>query len=293
LTDDAIAKAGADPGSATGAAAKIMKDEAEAKQRRAAVRYLGTVDCHYWGEVAEPALIKALRADKNECVRFEAALALGNGCCCTKETIVSLTISVYGVDTIRVTDKKVKVRETRAGEFADNAPSETSERVKAAAYAALINCLTCYNEPVSAGPEPTKPGPEPTKPRPEPESTKPVAGTLPLGLTGMETEYQMMGQEKTLAQVVAEARRISTNYSPATASISLPTGSHSISEIIAQAVKPAQGAETASVMPTASMPANGHIQQTSMPVIATTNSREPLPMNSQPRYGGLIPWLSR
>ena len=63
------------PDSAEGAAARIKADEAEAKARRAAVRYLGTVDCHYWPE-AQAALIIALRADRNECVRLEAALAL-------------------------------------------------------------------------------------------------------------------------------------------------------------------------------------------------------------------------
>jgi hypothetical protein len=63
-------------GSAEGAAARIKADEADAKARREAVRYLGTVDCHYWPE-AQDALANSLRADRNECVRFEAALALG------------------------------------------------------------------------------------------------------------------------------------------------------------------------------------------------------------------------
>src|SRR5262249_25016443 len=69
--------------SAEGAAAAIKKDEAEAAARRAAVRYLGTVDCRRWPE-AEDGLINALRADRNECVRMEAAFQLGRGCCCTK-----------------------------------------------------------------------------------------------------------------------------------------------------------------------------------------------------------------
>src|SRR5262245_5650772 len=67
-------------------AARIMKDEAEAKARRLAVRYLGTVDCNYWPDAAK-ALRLSLRFDPNECVRFEAALALRNGCCCTNEII--------------------------------------------------------------------------------------------------------------------------------------------------------------------------------------------------------------
>jgi hypothetical protein len=81
--------------SAEGAAARIKADEAGAKARRAAVRYLGTVDCHYWPEASD-ALIGALRTDRNECVRWEAAMALGSGCCCNKATIKALAITVSG-----------------------------------------------------------------------------------------------------------------------------------------------------------------------------------------------------
>src|SRR5229473_5697002 len=156
LTDDALNKAAkegpdAAKGDAQAAAAKIAKDEAEAKERRAAVRYLGTVDCHYWGTVAEPALQAALRSDRNECVRWEAAMALGNGCCCTKKTIASLTLSVYGVD---------KEGLTVAGNFSDGNPVETSERVKGAALAALQHCLSCYSETAAPAPEKSEPPPE-------------------------------------------------------------------------------------------------------------------------------------
>src|SRR2546425_250805 len=74
---------------AEAAAAKIRADEAGAKARRTAVKYLATVDCHYYPE-AEAALIAALRADRNECVRLEAALALGGGCCCTRNAAQAL-----------------------------------------------------------------------------------------------------------------------------------------------------------------------------------------------------------
>ena len=83
------------PDSALGAAARIAADEAGAKKRRAAVRYLGTVDCNYWPE-ARDALINALRADRNECVRLEAAMALSRGCCCNKGTITALVLTVSG-----------------------------------------------------------------------------------------------------------------------------------------------------------------------------------------------------
>ncbi|MFL5329239.1 MAG: hypothetical protein ACJ8C4_10020 [Gemmataceae bacterium] len=122
----------ADPG-AVGAAAKIKADEAGAAARRAAMRYLGTVDCHYWPE-AEAALIDGLRGDHNECVRFEAALALGNGCCCTKKTMEALRIASSCVDT-------------------DGNPKETSNRVRAAAVAALEHCLACYIAPPVPVPE--------------------------------------------------------------------------------------------------------------------------------------------
>src|SRR5262249_41863214 len=108
------------PGSSQGAAALIKRDEADAKARRAAVRYLGTVDCNYWPEAIE-ALTKSLRRDPNECVRFEAALALRNGCCCNKKTIKALEMCVTGSNK-------------------DENPPERSDRVRAAAADALARC---------------------------------------------------------------------------------------------------------------------------------------------------------
>src|SRR5437016_1696634 len=83
---------------AAAAAAKIKADEAAAKARVAAVEYLGTVDCHYWPDATD-ALIMALRADRNECVRFAAASVLNSGCCCNKKTIEALNITVAGTET--------------------------------------------------------------------------------------------------------------------------------------------------------------------------------------------------
>ncbi len=76
-----------------GAAARIKEREAQAKKRRADVRYLGTVDCRRYPE-AEAALVGALRGDENECVRWEAALALGRGCCCTRKVLQALVDTV-------------------------------------------------------------------------------------------------------------------------------------------------------------------------------------------------------
>ena len=124
--------------SAEGAAARIKKEEADAKARAAAVRYLGTVPCRYYPE-AEAALINSLRGDPNECVRIEAARALANGCCCTKKTIAALTRSVSG-------DEK------------DSHPAEHSECVKALAFIALQRCLASYTE-TPRQPEPPSPAP--------------------------------------------------------------------------------------------------------------------------------------
>src|SRR5262245_39866505 len=112
--------------SAEGAAARIKEDEANAKARRAAVRYLGTVDCRYWHE-ARDALVHSLRADRNEGVRLEAALSLGRGCCCNKITMQALILTVTASD-------------------ADDNPQEPSERVRVAAEYALRRCLECYVE---------------------------------------------------------------------------------------------------------------------------------------------------
>jgi hypothetical protein len=109
------------PTSAEGAAAQVQADEADAPKRRAAVRYLGTVDCRYWPDVSV-ALKNALRADKIECVRYEAALALGRGCCCNKVTMDALTNAISDAPK-------------------DDLPVETSERVREAAMMALNGCL--------------------------------------------------------------------------------------------------------------------------------------------------------
>jgi hypothetical protein len=112
--------------SAEGAAAQIKKSEAEARARREAIRYLGTVDCNYWPE-AKTALITGLRADPNECVRYEAALALMRGCCCNKLIMTHLKHSANGDDK-------------------DGFPAEDSWRVRQAASEALAHCTSVYVE---------------------------------------------------------------------------------------------------------------------------------------------------
>jgi hypothetical protein len=109
-----------DPG-AIGAAAKVQQDRAGAADRIKAVKYLAGVDCSYWPE-AEDALVNTLRGDRNECVRYEAAVALATGCCCTPKVVVALSNTV-GCST------------------SDGGFMEKSARVRQAAEVALEHCM--------------------------------------------------------------------------------------------------------------------------------------------------------
>gem|GEM_PF-1632956 len=110
-----------------GAAAAAKKEALEAKERQAAVRYLGTLDCRYYPDAAG-SLAAALRTDGSECVRYEASLMLGRGCCCNQKTIAALQTSMAGTEE-------------------DGNPAERSVRVRCAAAAALERCLSCYTPP--------------------------------------------------------------------------------------------------------------------------------------------------
>lgn len=194
---------------AVGAAAKIQADEAAAKERRAAVRYLGTVDCHYWPEAGK-ALIAALRSDRNECVRYEAALALANGCCCNKSTIEALIIVLSCSDR-------------------DNFPKETSARVHAAARVALDKCLSCFEDvtPVKQNIEnPEKPGENKQQGNPEKagQPTPKTAGHAPRKLNEPKLkgeEYYASIEQQPMEPIVREGRRVLA----ATVSRAIPTSS--------------------------------------------------------------------
>jgi hypothetical protein len=181
-------------GGAEGAAAKIQADEAEAKKRREAVRYLGTVDCHYWPE-AEAALIGSLRQDRNECVRFEAAYQLGGGCCCTKKTIEALLIAATGSDK-------------------DGNPAETCERVRAAAYASLQHCLSCFSEVAPADDKPEQPKPPETPKQPAPPEnpgTNDDASIAPSPIQ-LTAYYHKTLAQKSLADTIREARKALSEF---------------------------------------------------------------------------------
>src|SRR5262249_20157202 len=114
--------------SAEGAAARIKADEAGAKARVAAVKYLARLDCGYWPAATDP-LPTALRAGRSGSVRLAGAQALSTGCCCGKKTIVALSISAAGSDR-------------------DGNPPEKSDRVRIAAQVALANCLGRCQVPI-------------------------------------------------------------------------------------------------------------------------------------------------
>ncbi len=149
-----------------GAAAQAKKDALEAKARRAAVRFLGTLDCRYNPE-AEEALIAALRTDRIECVRYEAALALLNGCCCTKNVIEALLITVSGSEE-------------------DGNPAERSLRVRDAAFHALHRCMACFTEPAmkTDGPQDPPPAQEPKN------SEQPPKKEIPKGEDELEVNVE-------------------------------------------------------------------------------------------------------
>jgi hypothetical protein len=223
-------------GGAEAAAAKIKASEADAKARVAAVEYLGTVDCNRFPE-ARKALLAALREDPNECVRYAAARALNSGCCCNQEVIEKLKICVAG--------------ESKGG------PAETSSRVRAAAFAALQNCLMRVPEEVEAAPfRPAPPEgggglPEPlpdAKKRLKPEGTSmntTDSSAVTTSLRAANPRARTIEEElktKPFAQSVAEARQ--TLFEVARhplAAATLPPGKQSVFHALLKARKDIEG----------------------------------------------------
>lgn len=187
-----------------GAAANAKKDALEAKERVKAVRYLGTLDCRYYPE-AELALIAALRMDRVECVRWEAAMAFGRGCCCTKKVMEALEISVSGSER-------------------DGNPAERSPRVRDAAAFALDRCLACYQEPlreVDGGGKDIK----------DPPLNK--DGTLPNPkVTNVEKDRQMIERARHTVATYGARREMLPQSTVASKQTVLPHGQRSLFHII-------------------------------------------------------------
>ncbi len=193
-----LAKPGVD-----GAAANAKKDALEAKERVKAVRYLGTLDCRYYPE-AEMALIAALRTDRVECVRWEAALAFGRGCCCTRKVIEALEISVSGSER-------------------DGNPSERSERVREAAFFALNHCLACFRE------TPIEVDEKDNKEKPPIEKKK--GGELPAPKV-TRTDREILDKARRTVAMYA-AQRETAKHAPASAPQTvLPQGQRDLYHII-------------------------------------------------------------
>lgn len=216
-------------GGAEAAAAKIKASEADAKARVAAVEYLGTVDCNRFPE-ARAGLIAALREDPNECVRFAAAKALNSGCCCDQQVIEALRACV-------------------AGDSTKGAPAETSARVKAAAFAALQNCLMKVPEEVEAParsevapPEGGLPDPLPDDKKAKPEgsasnnTSDPSTVVTSLKAVPMAQDRRGGAEPKSFSQTVAEARRtlfeVARNPQPP---LTLPSGKRSVYHALVKA----------------------------------------------------------
>jgi hypothetical protein len=201
----------ATPGS-VGAAAAIKKDQQQAALRREAVRFLGTIDCHWYPE-AEAGLIAALRIDRVECVRYEAACSLARGCCCTKATIEALTICVAGSDR-------------------DGNPSENSLRVQLKALEALQHCVGDFQG--EAG--------EQAQPRPEYPASRETAAE-PEKITGLPdipfTDYYQKVRAASRDEILANAKRVADTASQRKIVLpAVPRRSGSVMEIWAAAEKP-------------------------------------------------------
>jgi hypothetical protein len=176
-------------------AARIQYDVANAAARLAAVRYLSTVDCHVYPEV-EDALLAGLRGDRNESVRYEAALALSKCCGSSKKTIAALLIVVHGTDI-------------------DGKPAETSERVKTLAKKALEHGTSRLSYQAAS----PKPPEGPPQPKDKPESVR-----YPTTSMQLAAYHPQQVAPRQTAQIVDEGcRYIAETASTSPATRALPT----------------------------------------------------------------------
>ncbi len=204
------------PPPAVGAAAKIKQEAAQAEARRAAVEFLGTVDCHWYPE-AEKGLIAALRGDRSECVRLEAALALGKGCCCTKKTIEALRIAAEGSQE-------------------DGNPGERCMRVRVAAYEALQNCLlNCTEALLETGTQPATSRPETPEAPLDPANQAPSLGQS--GLLGFSAYYEQLAA-RPVEPLLSRAKLTVARLAPREQAVPPTTSNRSLFGIWASAAEP-------------------------------------------------------
>jgi hypothetical protein len=181
-------------------AAKIKYDEASTAARRAAVHYLGTVDCRIYPEV-EDALIAVLRGDRNESVRCEAALALSNACCFSKKTMAALLIVVNGTDS-------------------DGKRAETADRVKTLAMKALEH--SPYRQSNQAA------SPKPPQVLPQPKEKLDSARNATTGVQLATYQTQNVADRQTAQKADETSRHMAETASTSPATRALPTWQHNI-----------------------------------------------------------------
>ena len=274
------------PDSAEGLAARIKAEEADAKARRVAVRYLGTVDCRWFPE-AEEVLINSLRKDRNECVRMEAALALSRGCCCTKKVVAALTETVEG-------GKKI------------GPVPENSERVKAMAAGALSHCIACLEAipvieevPIKGRDVPIKP--KDVLPPPPPPDRLPTT----LGRSNSESDVQVTAfkqiEATPITQLQEQARHALGQHKQATDKVVVSAGNvkadHSLYSVLVNARK--GGARPPAVHQEARLPGSPGMVLEERPTppppaseTPVTTPAVPVPaMSSQAASHGLAIWM--
>jgi hypothetical protein len=260
-SDDDLKKPGAE-----GAAAQAMKDAVEASARRKAVRLLGTFDCHWYPE-AEAGLAAALRTDRAECVRLEAAIALNRGCCCTRLIVEALEDCVGGTDKL--------------------GPSENSPRVQAIACMALERCLGCPDAiaieevPQTINEHREERREEAPRRLDEPGGSKPVGpgtqltpqnnpsfGPSAKG-SGKPSRALLEHARQTLAMAQARVERNAAASAP-----SIPNGQRSVSGLVNYVIYGGQPQSQTSMPPVAPSAATQAIARTTVPQTA----QRPAPM---------------
>ncbi len=246
-----LAKPADTPG---GAAARVKADEADAKKRIDDIRVLAGADCSRWPE-AQDALINALRLDRNECVRVEAALAFGRGCCCTKPVIKALALTV-------------------SGGTEDGAPVERSPRVRSAAQMSLDHCLACFVEVEPAPPaEPDRKKELVPPPKPEVPGAPVDTKTMPPAASYYQRINTLPGQ-----QVVGDARRVLTRVTPTAAAVTPAVYQAPADRSITGLVESAWHSE----------PAQPQVAQAPLPATLPTVVTQPMPMPERPSVIGLL-----
>jgi hypothetical protein len=211
-------------------------------------------------------LAAALRTDRAECVRLEAAIALNRGCCCTRMIVEALEDCVGGTDKL--------------------GPSENSCRVQAIAAMALDRCLCCPEAmAVIEEPVPTNENKEPREePRrlADPDGSKSLPPATPLTPSGPSFGPTAKGSGKPSRAEIEHARQTLAlaqariMHRAEAAQPAIPTGQRSIAGLANYVMNGAPPAQRQTAMPPAAPPAPVHA------VARTTTSPATPPAMTRP-----------